>query len=85
MRHYLDDLDSKMESMRAHFQREPGAEWTTYNASLARPLLNSKNFLAKLQAGNDPAPEVQPDAVQTEGALQDTVLECSKAAAAKEK
>ena len=51
MLHYLDDLDSKMESMRAHFQREPGAEWTTYNASLARPLLNSKNFLEKMQAG----------------------------------
>ena len=67
MLHYLDDLDSKMESMRAHFQREPGAEWTTYNASLARPLLNSKNFLEKLQAGNGPAPEVQPDAVQPEG------------------
>ncbi len=47
MLHYLDDLDSKMESMRAHFQREPGADWTTYNPSLERPLLNSKRFLEK--------------------------------------
>jgi len=50
MLHYLDDLDSKMESMRAHFSRHPEAEWTGYNASLERPLLNSKKFLEKLQA-----------------------------------
>jgi 3'-5' exoribonuclease len=48
MLHYLDDLDSKMESMRAHFEREADVEspWTSYNNSLARPLLNSKKFLA---------------------------------------
>jgi 3'-5' exoribonuclease len=47
MLHYLDDLDSKMEAMRAQFVREaelPGA-WTSYNPSLGRPLLNSKKFL----------------------------------------
>jgi 3'-5' exoribonuclease len=49
MLHYLDDLDSKMESMRAHFQREPEAEWTSYNPSLERPLLNSKRFLQETQ------------------------------------
>ena len=45
--HYLDDLDSKMESMRAHFEREAGAEgaWAGYNASLGRPLLNTAKFL----------------------------------------
>ena len=49
MLHYLDDLDSKMESMRAHFEREASleSEWTGYNASLARPLLNTKKFLNK--------------------------------------
>jgi len=52
MLHYLDDLDSKMEAMRAHFQREPEAEWTTYNASLERPLLNSRKYLEKLKAGS---------------------------------
>jgi 3'-5' exoribonuclease len=60
MLHYLDDLDSKIESMRAHFQREPDSEWTTYNASLERPLLNSKKFLEEAQlksAGGDAAPE----------------------------
>jgi 3'-5' exoribonuclease len=47
MLHYLDDLDSKMESMRAHFEREPDAIWTSYNASLGRPLLNVRKFLEK--------------------------------------
>lgn len=51
MLHYLDDLDSKMESMRAHFEREPDAEWTTYNHSLERPLLNSRKYLEKVRAG----------------------------------
>jgi 3'-5' exoribonuclease len=53
--HYLDDLDSKMESMRAQFEREAALEgaWTSYNASLGRPLLNSCKFLAK----SVPAPE----------------------------
>lgn len=55
MLHYLDDLDSKMESMRAHFEREPEAVWTSYNASLERPLLNTQKFLEKLRAGETPA------------------------------
>jgi 3'-5' exoribonuclease len=60
MLHYLDDLDSKMESMRAQFERESEAEtaWTSYNPSLARPLLNTQKFLAK--AGSASA-EAVPD------------------------
>ncbi len=56
MLHYLDDLDSKIESMRAHFEREAAQEnpWTSYNASLGRPLLNSAKFLAK--ANGEPEP-----------------------------
>jgi 3'-5' exoribonuclease len=48
MLHYLDDLDSKMESMRAHFEREAELEspWTSYNSSLGRPLLNTAKLLA---------------------------------------
>ena len=44
----MDDLDSKMEAMRAHFEREAEMEspWSSYNASLGRPLLNSAKFLA---------------------------------------
>src|SRR2546425_1496308 len=46
--HYLDDLDSKMEAMRAQFERESGSDspWTSYNASLGRPLLNTEKFLS---------------------------------------
>jgi 3'-5' exoribonuclease len=46
--HYMDDLDSKMEAMRAQFEREADLEspWTSYNSSLGRPLLNSARFLA---------------------------------------
>jgi 3'-5' exoribonuclease len=46
--HYMDDLDSKMEAMRAQFEREADLEspWTSYNASLGRPLLNSAKFLS---------------------------------------
>jgi 3'-5' exoribonuclease len=48
--HYMDDLDSKIESMRAHFEREIGseAEWAGYNPSLGRPLLNTQKYLAKI-------------------------------------
>src|SRR5437899_3658287 len=48
MLHYLDDLDSKMEAMRAMFERESGSDnpWTSYNASLGRPLLNTEKFLS---------------------------------------
>ncbi|HWZ42191.1 MAG TPA: OB-fold nucleic acid binding domain-containing protein [Candidatus Saccharimonadales bacterium] len=57
MLHYLDDLDSKMESMRAHFQREPESEWTSYNPSLERPLLNTRRFLEKLSSEAAQGPE----------------------------
>jgi 3'-5' exoribonuclease len=45
--HYMDDLDSKMESMRAQFERESSMEnaWTSYNPSMGRSLLNSAKFL----------------------------------------
>ena len=52
--HYLDDLDSKMESMRAHFERELGSEgpWSSYNPSLGRPVLNTSKFMAKKPAAS---------------------------------
>jgi 3'-5' exoribonuclease len=62
--HYLDDLDSKMEAMRAHFEREGASEspWTSYNASLGRPLLSTEKFLNPKKAYPpediaEPAPE----------------------------
>jgi 3'-5' exoribonuclease len=66
MLHYLDDLDSKMESMRAHFEREAGSEssWTSYNASLGRTLLNTAKFLRKDET--PPAESPQPEISQSE-------------------
>jgi 3'-5' exoribonuclease len=49
--HYLDDLDSKMEAMRAHFERDStSGGWTGYNASLGRPLLNTTKYLETQKA-----------------------------------
>ena len=51
MLHCLDDLDSKMESMRAQLERdvELDSPWTNYNHSLARPLLNTRKYLRELE------------------------------------
>ena len=64
MLHYLDDLDSKIESMRAHFEREPDAEWTGYNPSLERPLLNSRKYLEKVKGGKQ-----EPAVTQANGEI----------------
>ena len=68
MLHYLDDLDSKMEAMRAQFERggESEGAWTGYNPSLGRPLLNTAKFLAgktpeeEEQDRSDGAPAAMP-------------------------
>jgi 3'-5' exoribonuclease len=66
MLHYLDDLDSKMEAMRAHFEREGDLEspWTSYNPSLGRPLLNTEKFLTpkKSLSADSSAAENEPEA-----------------------
>jgi 3'-5' exoribonuclease len=61
MLHYLDDLDSKMESMRAQMEKDGELEspWTTYNASLARPLLNTRKFLRKQGKAQAAAPAAE--------------------------
>jgi 3'-5' exoribonuclease len=68
MLHYLDDLDSKMESMRAHFEREADLEsaWTGYNSSLGRPLLNTAKFLEPKPAAPRPAPTTEDVATSGE-------------------
>jgi 3'-5' exoribonuclease len=70
--HYMDDLDSKMEAMRAHFEREADLEspWTSYNASLGRPLLNTAKFLAPKKTSpaesSSPSPEEELQDIDTE-------------------
>ena len=46
---YIDDLDSKLESMRAALDAEVGSDgmWTRYNPALERSLLNSTRYLAE--------------------------------------
>jgi 3'-5' exoribonuclease len=65
MLHYLDDLDSKMESMRAHFEREAenDSSWTSYNASLGRTLLNTAKFLKKKETAVAAAASVSDSAI----------------------
>jgi 3'-5' exoribonuclease len=72
MLHYLDDLDSKMESMRAHFERELGSEgpWSGYNPSLGRPLLNTLKFVEKKPVS---APVTSPAEAQTPEFASDPV------------
>ncbi|MGA9798949.1 MAG: OB-fold nucleic acid binding domain-containing protein [Terriglobales bacterium] len=63
MLHYLDDLDSKMEAMRAQFERGGESEggWTGYNPSLGRPLLNTAKFLAAKTSEESEEEQLAPD------------------------
>jgi len=62
MLHYLDDLDSKMEAMRVQFERDSTLEgpWTSYNASLGRPLLNTEKFLNPKKSAGPEEPAAEP-------------------------
>jgi 3'-5' exoribonuclease len=70
--HYMDNLDSKMEAMRATFERESESEspWTSYNASLGRPLLNSAKFLAPKPALPDDSSAVAEAKAEAEYASE---------------
>ena len=54
--HYMDDLDSKIEAMRAHFAKDlSDNEWTSYNPSLGRPLLNTQKYLDRAAGKQEPS------------------------------
>jgi 3'-5' exoribonuclease len=79
--HYLDDLDSKLESMRAQFERESVSDeaWTSYNPALTRPLLNSAKFLAGKPAASTASETAKPATSDSEfGDEKAPVLEHSK-------
>jgi 3'-5' exoribonuclease len=69
--HYLDDLDSKMEAMRAQFERGADSDgpWTAYNPSLGRPLLNTAKFLAKKDHPESESVEEQDSVAEPETVL----------------
>lgn len=97
MLHYLDDLDSKMESMRAQFERDAPVPdpWSGYNSSLARPLLNTRKLLESIRnpqpVGTDAASEpdtasagqVPGESVPVEPALDPVEPVLNKEAAAR--
>jgi 3'-5' exoribonuclease len=74
--HYLDDLDSKMEAMRAQLARDGDLEgvWTSYNSSLGRPLLNSAKFLQ----GSEAAPHAVAAAAGGEVASAESAASASE-------
>jgi len=55
--HYIDDLDSKMECMRALIERDRQVEgcFTTYNSALARPALKKDRYLNGAEESPRPA------------------------------
>ena len=61
--HYLDDLDSKLESMRAGIaETAPEAVWSRFNPALERAALDKEAYLAEKSEAEDPAapPPKQP-------------------------
>jgi 3'-5' exoribonuclease len=63
--HYLDDMDSKMESMRSLIDsdRQSGADFTTYNPALERTILKKEQYLEpKPEAALKPPPKAQAPA-----------------------
>lgn len=94
MLHYLDDLDSKMEAMRAQFERggESEGPWTAYNPSLGRALLNTAKFLAaktsdeaEEQFASEPTASVSGKGTEGDAAPMLAGLETSELEPAKEK
>ncbi len=67
--HHLDNLDSKMETIRGSIERDKLADgsWTTWVPSLERPILKKEKYLAPPPAA--PAPvEPKPQPPQTQPA-----------------
>jgi 3'-5' exoribonuclease len=60
--HYLDDMDSKMESMRALIEsdRQSTSDFTNYNPALERTLLKKDQYLGQAPAVRTDAPSTVP-------------------------
>jgi 3'-5' exoribonuclease len=62
--HHLDNLDSKMECMRAAAEKDQNlaGNWTSYSAALERPVLKKEKYLAEAAgaASARPAPPPAP-------------------------
>jgi 3'-5' exoribonuclease len=64
--HYLDDMDSKMESMRSLIEsdKQSDAEFTTYNAALERTVLKKNQYLDPKPAQAPKPKPAEPKAAQ---------------------
>jgi 3'-5' exoribonuclease len=60
--HHLDNLDSKMECMRAAVEKDRQVEgcWTTYNSALDRVLLKKLRYLEEETAASQPERAAAP-------------------------
>ena len=74
--HYLDDMDSKMECMRALIEKDPQAEglFTAYNSALGRVALRKTRYLTPQTGAPESgaavcAPESNPAADEFEAAI----------------
>jgi len=70
--HHLDNLDSKMETMRATIEKDKGnaGEWTGYNYALERSLLDKEKYLAGARPRSEtPKPSVKKPAPLKSGTL----------------
>ena len=69
MLHYLDDLDSKMECMRhlLEHDRKVESDWTSYSASLERPVLKKDRYMGAVGEENGDSGVLTPEPAGTSG------------------
>ncbi len=67
--HYLDDMDSKMECMRALIEKDRQVEgcFTPYSGSLERTVLKKAKYLGDLLTEPEPEPTLEPAAEPAPG------------------
>jgi 3'-5' exoribonuclease len=74
--HYIDDLDSKLESMRAGLAKMiPEATWSRFNPALDRTVLRKESYLAEQPAETPVATPAEPPALPTQAPLLESVAD----------
>jgi 3'-5' exoribonuclease len=71
--HHLDNLDSKMECMRAAIAKDRNVEgcWTTYNSALDRAVLKKVRYMEQQEAAREDKPKPEkPDAPAPEATTE---------------
>jgi 3'-5' exoribonuclease len=70
--HHLDNLDSKMEAMRATIEKDQNIEglWTSYNPALERIVLKKDRYFGEAPAPRSVAAEPGPEPAESGGAAR---------------